>query len=1004
MAARAFISGQLATARDPIKVPNAAKASTTDGYGRPLSHWDANSRTVYDHYRPSVPAGPPLGALSGEGGDYYARATHHNHLNGGDYTAADSGNGHNPLAAVRDAVEDRNPYMNAQQQHGNGNRENGASQPNSASVSTIKHNDAYGVNTQPTRAGAVGVASPLGRTAVAGAAGPSLLDDVTASAHNVLNQYSPPLHQLQKQQQQKMTTASSFANTGHSSSSSSLPAPSAAAAGAAVQHLMAQIQFLHKEVERLEGELATTRSENAATMRRLFEGGNRSGMLRGGTDLSQIADGSAAADASAAAAATAVLGPAAASRRLHERQLQIAAAEAQQLSQRCRTLESQLAAANAAKCVAIDEKLELMGKLKKLEATLKGRKASAAEAEESLTASTDEATRLKARLEETQKEFVKLARQLDAANDDLRREQADRADAKARLVSSFTQCGGDPEETEADFVGGIGFGSAARRSREAAIGTEAVPRADACCQVDTTMTRLYGPDVIAGGGPHRSSSSASGAAPAEDASSNGNNNNSLLFMMGIAGGNGIGADNIRNQVNGAIDAVTGTDGTTYSVPAAAASAVGAVNYNNMAHLLQTRCAELDTARGDLHRLAEAHKEALQSLDGTKKRLAAELDRRRVVESDAERLALQVRALQQQSSLLSSQLREKDELVERFQSDAQTAIAAALKMEQERAGWEADLSSSAKDVQSLVTSHQLAQQQLATVSTENEELKKEAQRLLQLEATNQMAYRAKESELAEVLQAYQLTVREGEANVTKFRAIERESENLRAQLSVKEERVVHLSEQVAALHAREQQLTLDLQSFDYEGGQLQRRIIAGEQTIATLNAQINDLQQHGLAFQRLQHELEAGSTELSKRLVIRDQECMHLRMRCDQLEQECTALSTARVAESGRLRELEDLNAQQRVREVLYKNAAAASSEQQSQVLNRELERTRANLKDREAALTRAQREADDERIRCEEYVVRLKEVEHLAAVAEGERQRLERLVEEQAAALDKLAQ
>ncbi|CUM57932.1 Hypothetical protein, putative [Bodo saltans] len=62
------------------------------------------------------------------------------------------------------------------------------------------------------------------------------------------------------------------------------------------------------------------------------------------------------------------------------------------------------------------------------------------------------------------------------------------------------------------------------------------------------------------------------------------------------------------------------------------------------HALETKCAEFDEARLQLETLATIHKESLQFLETTKKRLVDEKQRTGDLESDVERLSLQLRSL------------------------------------------------------------------------------------------------------------------------------------------------------------------------------------------------------------------------------------------------------------------------------------------------------------------------------------------------------------------------
>eukprot|EP00758_Cryptobia_borreli_P002242 Tbor_TRINITY_DN2887_c0_g1::TRINITY_DN2887_c0_g1_i1::g.23218::m.23218 len=424
--------------------------------------------------------------------------------------------------------------------------------------------------------------------------------------------------------------------------------------------------------------------------------------------------------------------------------------------------------------------------------------------------------------------------------------------------------------------------------------------------------------------------------------------------------------------------------------------------NNLTHMLQIRCAELDTTRSDLYRLSEVHKETLQYLDVTKKRLHEELEQRKNLESENEKLLLQFRAQQQQVAQLAAQNREKDSVIEEQQSQTEEAIRNYLRLEHERSKWENELSANAKDMQNLVTNQNFVHQQLSNANKENDELRSEIQRLMQIESQTKMSLRAKDVELGEILQAYQNSVQEGESHINNCNILEKEAENLRASLSVKEDRLIHLQEQVSQLHAREQQLTVDLQSFDYEGGQLHRKLVRHETTIAQMNAQLYDCQQHHLAMERVHQELERNNAELSKQLVIRDNECMHLRSRCDNLEQECTALHTARNAEVGRLQELEDRNAQQAVKEILKRQDTQQSVAIEVARLQKEL----ADLSEANQRGIQSINELHEKNVQCERYRAYFEkaalEEKERADQLEKTKNRLESLLKSQAEALSRV--
>lgn len=349
------------------------------------------------------------------------------------------------------------------------------------------------------------------------------------------------------------------------------------------------------------------------------------------------------------------------------------------------------------------------------------------------------------------------------------------------------------------------------------------------------------------------------------------------------------------------------------------------NMQSVVFSLEQKCHELDTSRADLDRLASVHNEALTFLDTTKQRLAEEVQRRKAIEGDAERLGIQARALQQQCAQLLAQLREKDAAAAAAQQRMQLAVNAQARVEEERRAWEADMATHARDMQALVAHQTLVTGQLEEVSQENSALRGEVQALLQREAQGAYSLKAKDVELAEILAAYQAATRESEGRSTASKALEREADNLRAHAAAKEQRVAALAEQVRQLHAREQQLAVDLQSCDYEGGLLHRKLVAAEQQNAQWQAQAADLQQQVAAAQRVTFEFERHTAELQKQLVIRDSESLFLRNRCDGLEHELAAIRTQHGVERQRLQELEDSNARLVVRSIIAQSGGGGGA-------------------------------------------------------------------------------
>ena len=723
-----------------------------------------------------------------------------------------------------------------------------------------------------------------------------------AAPHNVSTYSNPNAHNL--------STASSTQYP-QSTAPSGSNAPS-------IQHLLKQITFLHGELERVEKELADTRTDNAEKMRRMFE---RSGAANENSGVSSGAS---------------VYGPAAAARRLAERGSESVVNELGQLKERCGSLEGKLAMAISEKSALSGEKCDLLAKVKKLEVALRDRQQSLTEVQESMgegvVSAQEQNRKLNAKLSETMKEYASLKRRFDHMAEEL---AAKNRQSSVVGVESFVQCDLSLVPTDKEYVTGGTM-------------TESTPKVDAECQVQTVKS-----------------------------------------SMGLVVA-------VRTGLEDAIDV-----GADFRSSHGSESELRE-SYNNLTHMLQVRCSELDTARNDLARLTEAHKETLQYLDVTKKRLTSELNNREVLESDVERLSLQTRAQQQKTAQLSAQLRDKDAAIEDLQRQTQEAVSSCLRLEKERGQWEHELSTNAKDMQNLVTNQNFVHQQLSAVNRDNDELRVEIQRLLQLESTNRMSMKAKDAELGEVLQAYQRAVSEGEENINHYRALEKEADNLRAAVSAKEDRLAHLHEQLAQLHAREQQLTIDLQSFDHDRGQLHRKLNKQDALIAQQNAQIHNQQQNYSSSQLASHELERNAAELSKQLAIRDHECLNLRTRCDEIEQEFISLQASHNAQSDRLNELEDRNAQQAVKEMMSSRNDRDREELMSTQLRQELDKSNETIKKFSESNSSLSKRLDEEKRRKEELEAVVEAERRRAQDALREQERLSELLERHASDLSKL--
>lgn len=347
------------------------------------------------------------------------------------------------------------------------------------------------------------------------------------------------------------------------------------------------------------------------------------------------------------------------------------------------------------------------------------------------------------------------------------------------------------------------------------------------------------------------------------------------------------------------------------------------------HALETKCGEFDEARLQLDTLASIHKEALQFLDVTKKRLVDEKQRTSDLEGDVERLSLQLRSVQQQVSQLCALDREKDAIVEQAQSQQRDAQLRLIKAEEEYRSVEVDVAKQKKDLNMLVASQNMNHQQVHELNRQNQILHEEIQKLRMALESDKYIIQAKDAELRDVISSYQMAAKEGEVLGSSRDVLERENETLRQVIRSLEERYVMSQEQIGHLHSREQQLSLDLQSFDHELGQLHRRLHTCQTGEAEASAQA---QNHLNTIRGLEctcDELRRNLAELSKQVVIRDNESVLLRVRCDSLEKEVASLSAAHRNDSKRVRELEDANAQLVVRGILSQGPSASSTLHQS---------------------------------------------------------------------------
>lgn len=407
------------------------------------------------------------------------------------------------------------------------------------------------------------------------------------------------------------------------------------------------------------------------------------------------------------------------------------------------------------------------------------------------------------------------------------------------------------------------------------------------------------------------------------------------------------------------------------------------------HALQTKCTEADDGKMQLATLAAVHKETLVFLESTKNRLSDEMARRSQLEVDVEGLSLELRSMQQQISQQGAIDREKDIIVHQAQESQREAQAKLIRVEEEYRELEREVGRHRKDLQLLVANQNVQNQQVNEVNRQNAVLHEEIQKLRIALEHDKYVIQARDAELRDVVSSYQMLAKETDVLGTSREVLEKENEGLRQTIRSLEERCVMCNEQIGHLHAREQQLSLDLQSFDHEIGQLHRRLQQSQTREAENEARAQQDANTIRALELAADEMRRSLAELSKQIVIRDNENMLMRNRCGGLEREINALSTSQRTDSRRLRDLEEANAQLVVRQILSQQPSqtgfdGASSATASNVSTSEPQRSQVPHHDAARA--------------------RVMELEQQLREANEAKDRFERLAFDQAATLSRLSQ
>ena len=457
--------------------------------------------------------------------------------------------------------------------------------------------------------------------------------------------------------------------------------------------------------------------------------------------------------------------------------------------------------------------------------------------------------------------------------------------------------------------------------------------------------------------------------------------------------------------------------TTSSCQVGGAAVTAAASYDTekdgpLAAILEEKCSELDSMRAVLEEAREGTHFSAMSLKRVQEALQEEGQRRRSAEAEVDRLNTQVRALQQQASQLQVSLRDSHAECQKSEARAQEAIAGSLRAEEERRVWEAQLASNAKDLDTVVAQQSMANQQASAAAAEADELRSELQKALHHEAQLQYELKAKQAEIAEVIGAYQQCVRETESQSHTISSIERECDNLRGIVTVRDERIAGMADQVADLHQREQQLIMDLQSVDYENGLLHRKLVAAENACAQTEARADENAGALRASQKVIQDFERSHAELHKQVVVKENELMLLRQRCEDATRETAAATHAQREASRKISELEDTNSKLAVKGLMAKvahddsDATVAASLEKMQQANSDLAQANHELQslldETKRSLDHVTQVLNDENATGQTLRDEVTELREQRDALSASQARLEQLVQEQATQLASL--
>lgn len=359
---------------------------------------------------------------------------------------------------------------------------------------------------------------------------------------------------------------------------------------------------------------------------------------------------------------------------------------------------------------------------------------------------------------------------------------------------------------------------------------------------------------------------------------------------------------------------------------------------------------------------------------------------------------QVEEMQQQ---LVACLEMKQQLlatVRELEKEKNHALSVAMQAEQDRDYLDAQLHQYEKDVGQLVANKNVSAAHLNDAAEEHDRLSTELQKHIDHEQQLELVIKAKEEELEDLLLAYNSVMKENELLAEGNHAMEREVHHIRGTVGAKDDTIRFLREQVNALNQREQQLLMDIQSFEYEMDQTHRMVAKQGRHIQQLEKENSEARDVIHAKEISIDEIHQHLAEVQKKMVVQENECIYLQRRCEDLEADCSRLEAGLEKQLQVTHELEEMNGR-----LMAKSVLELSEQHQHRQLEEKVKMLQTHIHELEHALRTVEQELENERKArmAAENIVQEEKI-HLQDV-EAKNARLEQLLVEQNKVLSSLA-